>query len=220
MPSSASARLLGRVAEIFKLLPWVIIFALLGAIGFRLYSNYSPSPSSSVVSTPSGQQTISGRGSVIDGDTIETHSERIRLFGIDAPENGQSCTIQGKASRVGQAAAFALADKIGGQVVECRPKDRDRFNRRVDVCFAGGEDINGWMVANGWALAYRYYSRDYVSQEEQASQRKLGIWQCNDFVAPWDWRRNNFQRPKNPSAGTPIPLLSPWGSVGYILRDT
>jgi endonuclease YncB( thermonuclease family) len=77
------------------------------------------------------------------------------LFGVDAPENGQSCTRQGTTSRIGQAAALALADKIGSHVVECRPKDRDRFKRRVAVCFVGGEDINAWMVANGWALAYR-----------------------------------------------------------------
>jgi hypothetical protein len=122
----------------------------------------------------------------------------------DAPESGQPCTIEGKTSLIGKDAAFALADKIGGQVVECRPRDRDRFNRPVAVCFVGGEDINGWMVTNGWALAYRYYSRDYVSQEEQASKRKVGVWQCNDFVPPWDWRRDHPQtkdpppRPKPP----------------------
>ena len=29
--------------------------------------------------------------------------------------------------------------RFGGQVVECRPRDRDRFNRRVAVCSVGGE---------------------------------------------------------------------------------
>jgi endonuclease YncB( thermonuclease family) len=35
---------------------------------------------------------IAGRASVIDGDTIEIRGERIRFFGIDAPEMGQQCT--------------------------------------------------------------------------------------------------------------------------------
>jgi endonuclease YncB( thermonuclease family) len=32
-----------------------------------------------------------GQASVIDGDTLEIHSTRIRLWGIDAPESTQLC---------------------------------------------------------------------------------------------------------------------------------
>ena len=35
---------------------------------------------------------ITGRPRIIDGDTIQISSQRIRLFGIDAPEGGQYCT--------------------------------------------------------------------------------------------------------------------------------
>jgi len=138
--------------------------------------------------TRSNAQTIAGQASVIDGDTLEIHGTRIRLFGIDAPESGQTCTIQGKSFPCGQRAAFALANKIGRQVVECQPKDRDRYGRIVAVCLVGGEDVNGWMVAQGWALAYRYYSHDYISHEQHAESVKAGMWQ-GQFQPPWDWRR-------------------------------
>ena len=39
-----------------------------------------------------------------------------------------------------------------------RAADTDRYGRIVAVCRASGEDLNGWMVAHGWALAYRHYS--------------------------------------------------------------
>jgi endonuclease YncB( thermonuclease family) len=131
---------------------------------------------------------ITGQASVIDGDTVEIHGTRIRLHGIDAPESGQSCEARGKAWRCGQQAALALSDRIARRTVSCTAKDRDRYGRVVAVCRAGTEDLNGWMVAQGWALAYRQYSGDYVRQEASASAGKLGIWR-GAFVPPWGWRR-------------------------------
>ena len=58
----------------------------------------------------------------------------------------------------------------------------------ADPCSAGSEDLNAWMVAEGWALAYRHYSMDYVDEEAAAQAAGRGIWR-GEFVAPWDWRR-------------------------------
>ncbi len=131
---------------------------------------------------------IVGRAFVIDADTVEINGTRIRFYGIDAPENGQSCRVQGAWSRCGQLASMALANKIGTRPVTCEPKDRDRYNRVVAVCRVGGEDLNAWMVAKGWAMAYSRYSSDYIQHEREASASKVGIWQ-GDFVPPWEWRR-------------------------------
>ncbi|MDH2329172.1 thermonuclease family protein [Cereibacter sp. SYSU M97828] len=119
----------------------------------------------------------SGTVSVIDGDTIDLHGTRIRLHGIDAPESRQTCTLpSGRDWRCGQEAALALSDRIGRASVECVEKDTDRYGRMVAVCYLGRENLNAWMVSEGWAVAYRQYSTDYVGAEAQARAGKAGIW--------------------------------------------
>ena len=132
---------------------------------------------------------IAGIVSVVDGDTLEIHGTRIRLHGIDAPESGQSCrTADGKSWRCGQRAALALSDRLGRKRVTCTELDKDRYGRIVSVCRADGTDINQWMVAGGYAMAYRRYSADYVAAEDAARVAGIGIWQ-GAFIAPWDWRK-------------------------------
>lgn len=99
---------------------------------------------------------VAGVASVIDGDTLEIHGQRVRLFGIDAPESGQPCeTAQGERWRCGRDAAIALADLIGRAPIQCDPQDIDRYGRVVAVCYQGNLDIGAEMVRAGWAVAYR-----------------------------------------------------------------
>jgi len=152
-----------------------------------------------------GQAEITGRATVIDGDTIEIHGERIRLDAIDAPESGQTCRRDGEIWRCGQKAALALAEKIGQSTVRCEDRGRGRYGRIIAICFARGEDLNAWLVAQGWALAYRRYSTEYVSQEEAARAAGLNIWR-GEFVAPWEWRRGKrfASEPHPPPMDCPI----------------
>ncbi|WP_368413408.1 thermonuclease family protein [Dongia sp.] len=149
-----------------------------------------------VLPASASAETLTGIASVIDGDTIEIHGQRIRLHGIDAPESSQTCNdATATPYRCGQKAALALAEQIDGQPVACDVRDVDRYGRLVAVCFAESQDINAWLVASGLAVEYRKYSLDYVGQEATAQAARIGLW-SGSFVMPWDFRHGQ-------SASTP-----------------
>jgi len=141
------------------------------------------------LASAAGGELIIGQASVIDGDTIEIHGERIRLFGVDAPESRQLCgRVDGTPYRCGQIAALALADRIGRAAVTCEPRGRDRWRRIIAVCSANGEDMGRWMARSGHALAFLKYSETYLPDERAAQDARSGVWQ-GQFVEPWKWRK-------------------------------
>ncbi|WP_296816558.1 thermonuclease family protein [Brevundimonas sp.] len=136
---------------------------------------------------------IAGPAEVIDGDTLRIGAERIRLHGIDAPEIDQRCGE----TACGEVARYALSRMIGGETVACQGAERDRYRRLVAVCLVEGEDLGRWMVAQGWALAYRRYSSDYVAEEQEAEAAGLGLWSL-EFVTPAEHRRADASSPPAP----------------------
>ena len=142
---------------------------------------------------------ITGYAKVIDGDTIRINSKKIRLHGIDAPEKKQSCkkpylTIVffsfSENYLCGQVSTNKLIKKINNQIIKCKIKNVDRYNRLIGECYKRNKNLNAWLVSNGYAVAYRKYSKKYISDEMNAKNNKLGIWQ-GKFEMPWDFRRKN-----------------------------
>ncbi len=133
---------------------------------------------------------LSGRVTVIDGDTIEVGGARVRLFGIDAPETGQMCRRAGGRWPCGQYATVALDKIAGSKQATCRVQATDSYDRAVAVCTVDGRDLGAEQVRAGWALAYRHYSRRYSTEEDEARRARQGIWQ-GTFEKPWDWRERH-----------------------------
>lgn len=124
---------------------------------------------------------------VIDGDTIDLAGQRIRLFGIDAPEKGQICDERGQVRDCGAWSAMMLQNAIASFEVQCSTVDRDRYGRLVSVCMANGVDLGAVMVQSGAATAYTRYSTRYAQDEKGAKARGLGIW-AGKMVAPETYR--------------------------------
>ena len=67
-----------------------------------------------------------------------------------------------------------MAEKIGAANVHCADRGQDRYGRTLAICTLGDLDLNGWMVSEGWALAYRRYSLEYVLEEDVARAADIG----------------------------------------------
>ena len=132
----------------------------------------------------------------IDGDTLVLEGVTVRLQGIDTPEASQSCrNAKARPYRCGAVSTAALRLMLASGDVRCDLEPNpDRYGRRIGTCTAAdGTDINRWMVRQGFAVAYRKYSKRYVMAEQAARKAKVGIWQ-GAFVLPWEWRRGKRLR--------------------------
>ena len=132
-----------------------------------------------------------GQVQVTDGDTIRQGKLKIRLHGIDAPEYKQKCkNSKNQLYACGVKSSAFLQSVINKNDVYCEGRNKDRYGRLIAICYVNNINLNSTMVEDGWAIAYRYYSNDYIAEEERAKQNKRGIWQ-GEFDEPYIWRKNN-----------------------------
>lgn len=125
---------------------------------------------------------------VIDGDTIHIGKVKYRFHGIDAPEMSQICKIQNKNIKCGLLSKKKLLQKINNNKVDCKKKAVDRYKRIVAECFVNNQSLSSYLVKNGYAFAYKKYSKQFVEDEMFAKKNRLGLW-AMEFQYPWDYRR-------------------------------
>jgi endonuclease YncB( thermonuclease family) len=133
---------------------------------------------------------------VADGDTVVVHTgmgrtDRIRLYGIDAPESKQ---------RGGDEANGFARDMLLFSPVSLSVIDTDQYGRSVALIrLEDGRIANEEMVRAGHAWVYRGYCREafcakWLALEHQARKQGLGLWRRSDPTPPWQWRRAGQRR--------------------------
>jgi endonuclease YncB( thermonuclease family) len=124
---------------------------------------------------------------VLDGDTIEVALSsgpiRVRFGSVDAPEKNQPW---------GREARAALTRKLGDREVELDVVSQDQYDRLVAVVGLDDENVNAWLVQQGYAWAYREYTKDknYCVWEAEARSAHRGLWAlpAAQRHAPWEFR--------------------------------
>jgi endonuclease YncB( thermonuclease family) len=132
---------------------------------------------------------------VIDGDTIILNGKKIRFSGIDTPESyyrgkKQICYNGILEVFCGDLSKKFLIEKIGNNEVSCiKEKKPDRYKRILAECFVNNQSLSRYLVRNGYAFDYAYYSKKkFAKDEEYAKNNKLGLWKIK-FDYPWIWRK-------------------------------
>ncbi len=142
-----------------------------------------------VFATAAHAADIAGQASIIDGDTLEIHGTRIRLWGIDAPESSQLCrNADSDLYHCGAKSANELDAFMARRPVSCEAVGADVYGRTVARCSVDGVDLGDWLVRGGLALDWPKYSRGkYEPEQREAEKAERGIW-AGSYVAPWLYR--------------------------------
>jgi micrococcal nuclease len=121
-----------------------------------------------------------------DGDTYVVLYQRqeitVRLEHIDCPEGGQA---------YGKNAKRFASDLCFGQMVRVEGTKYDRYKRLLAILYRGNVCVNKELVRAGFAWHFLKYSRDesYDVLQNEAQNKRLGLWADPNPLAPWEWRK-------------------------------
>lgn len=127
---------------------------------------------------------------VTDGDTLwvrkagATEPVKIRIEGVDAPE---ICQAYGDVSR------RALEGRVLHQVVVVQTRRHDGYGRVLARLVLHGDDVGGWLVAQGhaWSSAYRRDAGPYATQQAHAKAARRGLFADARAQVPRDFRKRH-----------------------------
>jgi micrococcal nuclease len=117
---------------------------------------------------------------VIDGDTvIPENGKRIRLLGINTPEEGMYFYRESK-----EVLEAMVLDKT--VILEMDVTDLDIYGRELRYIFLGSLFVNLEMIKRGFANIYTCppdvkYSEEFLEAERYARGNNLGLWELSDL---------------------------------------
>lgn len=132
---------------------------------------------------PLSAQEVTGKPSVIDGDTIEIAGQALRLAGADAPPADWICGPADRKWRCGMEATMALEFEIAYHWVTCLPLPLQRGGVTLARCKVGPYNLAARTVLAGWAMAVG----GNTFEEDIARRAGKGIWR-DGYVPPPRWR--------------------------------
>ena len=142
---------------------------------------------------------------VIDGDTVEiktrpglfrsSNKERVRLYGIDAPESSQ---------KGGPQSTKQLRKLIGSKKkIWLQPSGTDQYGRIIALIYprksAPEDSYNYHMVLSGHAHCYMLqpqHQATYQKAEAEAREKRRGLWKQSSHTKPWDYRKAHPSKSK------------------------
>lgn len=119
---------------------------------------------------------LSSSARVLDDGSLSILGRLVRIHGISIPPTDRLCNAPDMPGACGPRAVLQLSRKIGAEFVHCQDLGRDEAGAMLGRCTVRGEDLGGWMVLNGWAMAGPGAPFEYVQWERLAESRGVGIW--------------------------------------------
>ncbi len=126
--------------------------------------------------------------SIADGDTFtlmtaDNKKIKVRLYGIDCPEEKQA---------FGTRAKQYTSELIFGKQVQVKQTGTDRYKRTIGIVTTpDGKILNEALLKGGFAWHYLQHDKNPYWQklQREAKRRKAGLWVENNPIAPWNFRK-------------------------------
>ncbi|AZA47038.1 nuclease [Chryseobacterium carnipullorum] len=133
-------------------------------------------------------QTVSKVVAITDGDTITVLldgniQKKLRLAEVDCPESGQP---------FGKNAKQFTSEQVFGKQISFIETDTDRYGRTIAKVYYDNEKyLSAEIIKAGLGWWYYHFSKDKSlgDLEQEAKLNKLGLWQDDNAVSPWEYRK-------------------------------